>query len=109
MHSPYNRVIRKDILIKGPKGMASFLPFLPESSKIIENTAPMIKDSNIFKSVFFNPSIKPNTALSFMSPPPIPPLDTNAIIKNNNPAPIKLEILSKKDRGVLYIIYIKAL
>ena len=101
MFSPYNRVMKKDIHIKGPKGMASFLPFFPDKSKNIENTAPIRKDNNIFKSVFFNPSIKPITAMSFISPPPIPPLETKAIIINKAPAPAKPEILSKKDMGAL--------
>ena len=95
--------------MKGPKGMASFLPFLPDKSKNIEHIAPIIKDNNVFKSVFFNPNIKPNAALSFMSPPPMPPLDTSAIIIKIIPAPIKLDILSKSNRGVLYIKYVTAL
>ena len=88
MASPYNIVIRKDIFIKGPKGMASFLSFFPDNSRNIENTAPIRKDNNIFKSVFFNPNIKPSTAMSFMSPPPMAPLEIIAIRRNNNP-PLK--------------------
>ncbi|MPN11635.1 hypothetical protein SDC9_158939 [bioreactor metagenome] len=81
--------------------MASFLPFFPDKRRNTEITAPIRKDNNVFKIVFFNPNIKPNTAMSFMSPPPMPPLDTKAIIINNMPAPMKLEMLSENDSGIL--------
>lgn len=91
--------------MNGPNGIASFLLFLPDIRSNNDTTAPMMKDNSIFKVIFFNPSIKPNIAMSFISPPPIPPLDTNAIIVNNNPAVIKPMILSDKDMDIPYIKY----
>lgn len=103
MLSPHKAEIKKEILMKGPKGIASFLLFLPVTRRNNETTAPIMKDNNIFKAIFFNPSIKPNIAISFISPPPIPPLDTNAIIVNSNPADIKPMILSDKGMDIPYI------
>lgn len=100
MLSPHKAEIRNPILIKGPKGMASFLPFLPDVRRNNDTAAPMMKDNNIFKIVFFNPNIKPNIAISFISPPPMPPLDTNAIIVNNNPAAKKPMRLSNRYMGI---------
>ena len=88
--------ITKAIFIKGPKGMASFLPFYPNRSRYMENTAPIKKDKNIYKSVFFNPNIKPSTETSFISPPPMAPLETMAIARNINPPAKNPHRLSKK-------------
>jgi len=103
MLSPHKEEIKKEILMKGAKGIVSFLPFLPHIRSNNDITAPMMKDNNIFKIAFLNPSIKLNIAMSLMSPPPIPSFDINDIIVNNNPESKELIILSGKDMDISYV------
>lgn len=98
-----------DMLINGPKGIVSFLSFFLDKSKNNEIIAPIIKDNIIFNMIFLKPSINPSIAMSFMSPPPIPPLDIKAIIVKNNPAAKKPIILSNWITGIPYIIKSKVI
>ena len=68
--------------INGPKGISSFLFF----SFVINNTAdtiePITNEKNTINKTPLKPNIKPNAAISLISPPPMA-LVANAIEKNN--------------------------
>jgi len=55
--------------------MLSFFPFRPKANRTIEAIAPNKKDKNIHKKILGIPKTKPKTLMSFISPPPIPPLE----------------------------------
>ena len=63
----------------GPKGIGSFLVFMPDISKVIEIIAPIKKDSNVQTSKSLHPNINPKTVIRVTSPPPMPPRDTNTM------------------------------
>ncbi|XOQ18810.1 MAG: hypothetical protein ACFWUA_10015 [Sporanaerobacter sp.] len=83
--------------INGPKGIGSFFPLILNNNKNIDMIAPRMNDRNMFNKVNLIPKINPSTPMSFISPPPIPPFDIMAIIKN-----IPLEIISA---NILLIIF----
>ena len=82
---PQNNVITNAIHKNGPNGIGSFLFFTLKANKNIDMIAPITNDIKIFKKILLNPKINPKTAISLMSPPPIPPFDIIATSKNSPP------------------------
>lgn len=102
--SPYNNAIKKDRIIKGPKGIGSFLVFIFIAIKIREIIAPKIKDKSMVNIICFIPKRKPRAPIKVTSPPPIPPLENITIIKNKTPAKRSPPKESISLIGVLYKI-----
>src|SRR5699024_1547629 len=100
---PYNSTIKKDRIIKGPKGIGSFLVFILSDNKITEIHAPKRKDKKIFNKISLIPRINPNVEIKVTSPPPIPPLDNMTIAKNKTPDIINPAKPFKKFIDSLYI------
>lgn len=61
-------------MIKGPKGMGSFLVLSFVASKIKEIIEPKTNDKSIFKRINLSPKTKPKAPMRVTSPPPIPPV-----------------------------------
>lgn len=95
--------------MKGPNGMASFLPFILDNNKNMDMIAPMKKDKSIQSIVCCQPNMKPKAAISLISPPPIPPLETTAIKMKRSPAPAKPFMLATRFNGKLYVYLRKTL
>jgi len=73
--------------MNGPNGISSFLLFTFVANSINEITAPVTNENKVINKTPFTPNISPNTAISFMSPPPMA-FVTIAIAKNRpNPIP----------------------
>ena len=96
-------------MMKGPKGMGSFFPFIFVISKITEIIAPNIKDKKIVRNMFFIPKIKPKEPIKVTSPPPIPPLDTKIIKTNSNEDKTRPPILFNKSGYLLYNMNVNSL
>lgn len=93
----------------GPKGIALF-PFFcffkRAGSRII---VPIMELRARDKRMFFHPRINPQTAVSFISPPPMPPFVNAAISKSKEETqkkPIKLPSQMSYPAKIAYIFHI---
>jgi len=80
---PKKIYIKADKDINGPNGISSFLLFTFTANNINEITAPVTKANKVINKTPFTPNISPNTAISFISPPPMA-LVAIAIAKNKH-------------------------
>ena len=79
MPFPHKSTIKKPKIIKGPKGMGSFLVLIPDTKRKMEITAPRINEKKIVKRIPLTPSTKPMAPIRVTSPPPMPPFETMTI------------------------------